>query len=101
VKKLLAVLAFAAFATFVWIALPSIDEAQSTGRGNGVVQWIDTEQAIVTLRHGPVPALNMEAMTMSFRVADRRQLLQLQPMQEIVFELSYHPRTGYTITDIR
>jgi Cu/Ag efflux protein CusF len=101
VKASIILAALVLFALLLWSALPGLHEAQTSGSGRGIVQWIDIDGGTVTLQHGPVPALNMEPMTMSFAVRDSRQLIHLRPMQEVAFEVSYHPRTGYTITHIR
>jgi Cu/Ag efflux protein CusF len=78
--KLLVFIAVAAFAGFAWVLLPSPDEAQAPGAtlqtatGSGLVVGIDTDKGVVTVSHGPLPALNMMAMTMGFPVKDRNQL---------------------------
>lgn len=79
-KKLLVLVLVAAFAGFAWLSLPSPDQAQTPGTpqkaatGSGVVQRIDTEQGVVTIRHDPLPALNMMAMTMSYAIKDKASL---------------------------
>lgn len=40
----------------------------------GLVRKVDKAQAKLTLRHGPIPNLDMPAMTMVFRVADPKLL---------------------------
>ena len=93
-KRLLIVALVAAFAGFAWLSLPGLDQAQvpgappRTGSGSGVVLGIDKEKGVVTIKHGPVPALNMTAMTMGFSVKDRGQLSNLQPMQKVEFQLT-------------
>ncbi|MBI3041786.1 MAG: copper-binding protein [Betaproteobacteria bacterium] len=70
-----------------------------TGTGTGLIQRIDKERGTVTIKHGPIPGLNMSAMTMSFPVKDKAMLAKLQPLQKVDFELSYDSK-DYLITKI-
>jgi Cu/Ag efflux protein CusF len=105
-KKLLVLVLVVAIAIFAWLALPKPDPAQAPGSGeqtasgSGLVQGIDRERGLVTIAHGPMPALNMMPMTMSYAVRDKGQLVNLQPMQKVEFRVTYDGRT-YLITDIR
>jgi Cu(I)/Ag(I) efflux system periplasmic protein CusF len=105
-KKLLVLTPVAAFAAFAWLSLPSPDQAgtagapQQTATGIGVVQRIDQEQGVVTIAHGPLLALNMMPMTMSYRVKDRSQLSGLQPTQKVEFQITYDGK-DYLVTEIR
>ena len=104
--KLLVLALFAAFFAFAWLSLPSLDQAQAPGAGqqaasgSGVLQSIDKGKGVVTIRHGPLPALNMMPMTMPYAVKDKNQLANLQPMQEVQFRVVYDGK-DYLITDIR
>lgn len=53
---------------------------------DGQVQKIDTAQGKVTLRHGPIKKLDMDAMTMVFRVREPAQLQGLKPGDKVKFE---------------
>lgn len=64
------------------------------------MQHIDQVAGEVPIKHGPLPALNMMAMTMSYPVKDTSQLANLRPLQEVEFQVSYDGR-DYLITDIR
>ncbi len=115
-RKLLALALIAAFAVFAWSLLPAPHEGQAgstaeatteakvlpqrTETGRGVVQHVDRARSIVTIKHGPLPALKMMPMTMSYPVRDPGQLASLQPMQEVEFQVSYDG-ADYLITDIR
>ena len=104
--KLLVVVLIAAFAAFAWWSLPPPDQAQTGGtapaiaNGKGVVQHIDKARGVVTIKHGALPELKMMPMTMSFPVKDPSQLANLQPMQEVEFQVSYDGG-DYLITDIK
>jgi len=60
-----------------------------SGTGTGIVQKIDRDKGTVTIKHGPLPALDMPGMTMTFPVKDRAQLAGLKPLQKVEFDLSY------------
>ena len=114
--KLLVVVLIAAFAAVAWWSLPPPDQAQTGGtapaiangkgvvqridKGRGVVQHIDKARGVVTIKHGALPELKMMPMTMSFPVKDPSQLANLQPMQEVKFQVSYDGG-DYLITDIK
>lgn len=74
--------------------------AQNTGKGTGLIQQVDREKGVVTIKHGPLPALNMAAMTMTYTVKDARQLANLKPLQKVEFDLAYDGR-DYMITRIK
>lgn len=105
-KTLIAAVLIAAFAAFAWWSLPSPQQAQTGGtaqmiaNGKGVVQHVDKARGVVMIKHGPLPELKMMPMTMSYPVKDRSQLANLQPMQEVEFQLSYDGE-DYLITDIK
>lgn len=104
-KKLFAVALIAAFAGFAWLSLPGPDQAQAPGTsrtvsGSGTVLGIDRDRGVVTISHGPLPALNMMGMTMGFPVRDKGQLARIQPMQKVEFQLAYDGN-DYLITDIK
>ena len=68
------------------------------GSGVGTVRGIDPQNATVTLEHGDVPGL-MEAMTMTFEVADPKLLEGLEVGNEVDFRVRYADGE-YTVTDI-
>jgi Cu(I)/Ag(I) efflux system periplasmic protein CusF len=51
----------------------------------GEVRKIDKEARKLTLRHGPIPNLEMPEMTMVFRLADPKLLDGLEPNQKVRF----------------
>ncbi|MDL1863262.1 copper-binding protein [Betaproteobacteria bacterium PRO7] len=102
-KRLLIVVLIAAFAAFAWRLLPSphgTGGSSQVATGRGVIQHVDPAAGEVTIKHGPLPALNMMAMTMSYRVKDRSRLVNLQPKQEVEFTVGYDGRE-YVITEIK
>jgi len=73
---------------------------QTSGKGTGLIQQIDRDKGVITIKHGPLQGLNMPPMTMSFLVKDKAMLSSLQPLQKVDFELTYDGRQ-YLITSIR
>jgi Cu/Ag efflux protein CusF len=73
---------------------------QKTAKGTGLIQQIDREKGVVTIKHGPLPALDMMAMTMTYTIKDKNQLAGLKPLQKVEFELAYDGK-DYVITGIR
>ncbi len=73
---------------------------QKTGKGTGLIQQIDRDKGVITIKHGPLQGLNMPAMTMLFLVKDKAMLSNLQPLQKVDFELTYDG-TNYMITKIQ
>lgn len=105
-KKLVVLALVAAFVGFAWQSLPSPDQAQTAGaaqtpvRGSGVVLGVDQQGEMVTIRHGPLPALNMMAMTMSYPVKDRNQISRLKVDQKVEFRI-VRSDGNFLITEIK
>lgn len=79
-KRISHILAFAlsaAMATSAWAQAATVD---------GSVEKIDQAAGKVTLKHGPIKNLDMDAMTMVFRVQDANMLKSLKVGQKIKFE---------------
>ena len=66
----------------------------------GEIRKIDPVQGKITLRHGPIPHLNMPAMTMVFPVANPQWLNGLQAGDSVEFQLE-KPNGAYQITALR
>ncbi len=54
-------------------------------KAEGEVRKVDKEGKKLTLRHGPIPNLEMPDMTMVFRVADPKMLDGLEAKQKVRF----------------
>ena len=65
------------------VATTSIANAQSV---NGEVTKIDKDQGKITLRHGPIKNLDMDGMTMVFRVQDRKMLETVKVGDKVKFD---------------
>ena len=57
-----------------------------TAKGVGVITEIDAAQAMVTLRHEPIPALGWPTMVMPFRVTPPGLLTGLKVGQKVAFD---------------
>ncbi len=53
---------------------------------DGEVRKVDLETKKITLRHAPIPSLDMPAMTMVFQVRDPAMLEKLKPGDKVKFE---------------
>ena len=53
---------------------------------DGEVRRVDKEAKKITLRHAPIPSLDMPAMSMVFQVKDPALLDQVKPGDKIKFE---------------
>ena len=90
-------LAFAALTLGMGAALAAVDDKRmlalkpaalavsSALTTEGVVRKIDKAQGKLTVRHGPIPNLEMPAMTMVFRVADVKMLDALKEGDKVKF----------------
>jgi Cu/Ag efflux protein CusF len=52
----------------------------------GTIEKVDTTQGKVTIDHGPIPNLNMDAMTMVFRTQDPAILKGVKAGDRIRFQ---------------
>jgi len=64
---------------------------ESTHAGRGTVTSIDAASGEIGLDHEPIASLQWPAMSMSFTVADKRQLAALKPGDRVQFELRAKP----------
>ena len=95
-KKLTALAFVLAVATTAAQATQAVDHSGHHGQANatpgaaaskaeGEVRKVDKEAGKLTLRHGPIPNLEMSDMTMVFRVTDPRLLDGLEARQKVRF----------------
>ncbi len=85
---------------FAGEASQSTPAAQSTGQlAEGEVRKVDKEAKKLTIRHGPIPNLEMPAMSMVFQVKDPAMLDQVKAGDKIRFQAE---KVGaqYTVTHI-
>lgn len=80
-------------------AIPNIHAADAAS-GRGTVNKIDTAAASVNISHEAIPALKWPAMTMDFKVADKKLLSGIQSGQTVTFGLARDEKSGYVISHI-
>ena len=84
----------AASLAFLIVALPAAAQSVS-----GTVTKVDEAQGKLTINHGPIKNLDMDAMTMVFRAADAAMLKGLKVGTKIKFDAE-HENGQYIVTRI-
>lgn len=77
-----------------WAQKPATDhamhhdatEAASAALAEGEVRKVDKAAKKITLKHGPIPSIDMPAMTMVFPVKDPALLDKAKPGQKVKFQ---------------
>jgi Cu(I)/Ag(I) efflux system protein CusF len=68
------------------LALSSgVSFAQSTPKVAGVITKVDQSAGKITIKHEPIPNLDMGDMTMVFKAADAAMLKQVKPGDKVQF----------------
>ena len=75
----------AALAAAVLLAIPTAVLAQAS-TADGQVTKVNAAENKITVRHGPIKSLDMDAMTMVFRVKDPAMTTQVKAGDKIKFE---------------
>jgi len=107
VSSRIAVLVGIAFATPTFAQKPADDhsahhpgtQAKSAPMSEGEVRKVDKAANKVTLKHGPIPNIDMPAMTMVFVVKDPAMLAKLKAGDKVRFQAQKLGDT-YTVTRI-
>ena len=72
-------------ATLTALVLSTAAFAQGAPMVSGTVEKVDTAQSKITIDHGPIPNLNMDAMSMVFRAQDPAMLKQVKQGDKVQF----------------
>jgi Cu(I)/Ag(I) efflux system periplasmic protein CusF len=74
--------------------------AQTDALADGEIRRVDKEAKKLTIKHGPIPNLDMPAMTMVFQVKDPAMLDQVKAGDKVKFQAE---KAGgqYTVTNIQ
>ena len=75
-----------AAASALLIVTAAVDAQTAEPTVNGVIVKIDQPQGKITLKHGEIPNLHMDAMTMVFAVRDKAMLVGLKAGDKVRFE---------------
>ena len=79
------------------VALP----ARSQGhQATGTVTRVEPDRNAVTVKHGPVESMKWPAMTMSFKVKDKKLLEKMKPGAKVDFSFVQSGK-DYMITDVK
>jgi len=73
-------------ASLALCVLPALALAQATDTGDGEIRKVDKDAKKLTIKHGPMPGLDMPAMTMVFQVKDPGLLDKVKPGDKVKFE---------------
>ena len=68
------------------LALAAVPSLAQTVPADGQVTKINSKENKITLRHGPIKNLDMDSMTMVFRVKDPGLLTQVKVGDKVKFE---------------
>jgi Cu/Ag efflux protein CusF len=71
--------------SILWLAVASAAFAQTT-MVDGEVRKVDQSAGKMTLKHGPIKNLDMDSMTMVFRVKDPAMLKVVKVGDKVVFQ---------------
>jgi Cu/Ag efflux protein CusF len=76
-----------------------VAQATSAPMADGEIRRVDKEARKLTIKHGPIPNLDMPAMTMVFQVKDAAMLDQVKAGDKVKFQAD---KVGgqYTVTKI-
>jgi Cu(I)/Ag(I) efflux system periplasmic protein CusF len=79
---------------------PTAAGARASAMAEGEIRKVDKDARKITIKHGPLEALDMPAMTMVFHVQDPAMLEQVKPGDKVRFNAE--KRGGaFTITEMR
>ena len=97
----------AALAAPAWAQKPAADhsahgaaKAPAAALAEGEVRKVDKASKKITLKHGPIPNIDMPAMTMVFPVKDPALLDKVKPGQKVKFQAEMIGGTA-TVTQLQ
>ena len=99
-NRLIPLLAALAIATPLYAEPVTPPAIQASAMSEGVVRKIDTANARITLRHGPLANLDMPPMTMVFRVQPPELLSGVKVGDTVKFHAE-SVNGAYTVTAIQ
>ena len=84
------------FAVLTMAALPLFAQPLADGE----VRKFDRKAKTITIKHGPIPAIDMPPMTMVFNVNDPAMLSRVKAGDRIKFQAEMRPGGKATVTKI-
>jgi Cu/Ag efflux protein CusF len=76
-----------------------VAQATSAPMADGEIRRVDKEAKKLTIKHGPIPSLDMPAMTMVFQVKDPAMLERVKAGDKVKFQAEKQGGQ-YTVTKI-
>ncbi len=67
---------------------------------SGTVNAVKVKEGVLNISHGPIKSMNMEGMTMDFKVADPAMLSDVKAGNTIEFSLGKDAKGAFVITDL-
>jgi Cu/Ag efflux protein CusF len=83
------------FAALTLVAVPAMAQQLADGE----IRRVDKEAKKLTIKHGPIPSLDMPAMTMVFQVKDAAMLERVKAGDKVKFQAEKQGGQ-YTVTKI-
>lgn len=71
-----------------------------THKGSGTVSKVDAGKGTVTIAHGPVESMKWPAMTMTFKVKDKKMLDKVKEGDKVDFSFVQSGK-DYTLTQVK
>jgi Cu/Ag efflux protein CusF len=84
------------FAALTLVAVPAMAQQLADGE----IRRVDKEAKKLTIKHGPIPSLDMPAMTMVFQVKDAAMLERVKAGDKVKFQAEKNAGGQYTVTRI-
>lgn len=88
------------FSVLIFLSFSSASWAADQHPAKGVVNNVKISAGKLTISHGPIVGLGMEAMTMDFKVYDPAMLDEVNKGHEIAFVLEQTKKDGLMIMEI-
>lgn len=78
---------------------PGMMQMQASALADGEIRRVDKDAGKLTIKHGPIPSMDMPPMTMVYRVKDAAMLEAVKPGDKVKFSAE---KVGgaYTVTAI-
>ncbi len=67
---------------------------------DGEIRKVDRKAGTVTIKHGPIPSIDMPAMTMVFHVQEAAMLDRVKSGDKVKFQAELRPGGKATVTSI-
>lgn len=78
------------------VALPAMAQQLADGE----IRKVNKKARTVTIKHGPIPSIDMPPMTMVFQVKDAAMLKKLKAGDKVKFQAELRPGGKVTVTSI-